>query len=286
MRCVRDDESGQTISLHYLKDGSCVVRVSIRKNEFLIPLVRFGVVFPTDTVLATSQALLLKSLLNISDREIYEACVSLDPTNSFLSGCVEAMLLDGKKYSFATREDFVGHLGSKFRVILRVPESMTDIEAGDELLRRHFFVHLGTNREKFDTIVLMVQKLYAFAHGDIVDDNPDALSSHEVLLSGHLMQMIFKEKLQEYLQGAKSIMIRDARIEPHKVVKDGKAVEYFKRCLEKNPINLTKKMEYFLATGNLRSESGLDLMQVSGYTVVAEKLNFLRYISHFRSIHR
>lgn len=26
--------------------------------------------------------------------------------------------------------------------------------------------------------------------------------------------------------------------------------------------------------------------QVSGYTIVAERLNFLRYLSHFRSIHR
>lgn len=45
-------------------------------------------------------------------------------------------------------------------------------------------------------------------------------------------------------------------------------------------------MEYFLATGNLVSNSGLDLQQTSGYTIVAEKLNFYRYISHFRSVHR
>jgi DNA-directed RNA polymerase I subunit RPA2 len=30
------------------------------------------------------------------------------------------------------------------------------------------------------------------------------------------------------------------------------------------------------------SRSGLDLSQVSGFTVVAEKLNFFRYLSHFR----
>lgn len=34
------------------------------------------------------------------------------------------------------------------------------------------------------------------------------------------------------------------------------------------------------------SPSGLDLQQASGFTIVAEKLNWLRYISHFRSIHR
>jgi hypothetical protein len=41
-------------------------------------------------------------------------------------------------------------------------------------------------------------------------------------------------------------------------------------------------MATFVHTGNLVSKSGLDLSQVSGFTVVAEKLNFFRYISHFR----
>ena len=34
------------------------------------------------------------------------------------------------------------------------------------------------------------------------------------------------------------------------------------------------------------SSTGLDLMQVSGFTVVAERLNALRYFSHFRAVHR
>eukprot|EP00970_Alexandrium_tamarense_P020418 scaffold15204_cov421-Alexandrium_tamarense.AAC.2 len=40
-----------------------------------------------------------------------------------------------------------------------------------------------------------------------------------------------------------------------------------------------KKVQHFLLTR-------LDLMQVSGYTIVAEKLNFLRFCAHFRSVHR
>jgi DNA-directed RNA polymerase I subunit RPA2 len=47
-----------------------------------------------------------------------------------------------------------------------------------------------------------------------------------------------------------------------------------------------KKVQHFLSTGNIISSSGLDLMQVSGYTIVAERLNFLRYCAHFRSVHR
>jgi DNA-directed RNA polymerase I subunit RPA2 len=47
-----------------------------------------------------------------------------------------------------------------------------------------------------------------------------------------------------------------------------------------------ERLDYFLATGNLRSDTGLDLMQATGFTVLAEKLNYLRFMSHFRAVHR
>ena len=70
------------------------------------------------------------------------------------------------------------------------------------------------------------------------------------------MTVFLKEKLLEYLLGVR-----------------GQA-------------DIGKKVYYFLATGNVLSSTGLDLMQVAGYTIVAEKLNHWRYLSHFRSVHR
>jgi DNA-directed RNA polymerase I subunit RPA2 len=61
-------------------------------------------------------------------------------------------------------------------------------------------------------------------------------------------------------------------------VQDGAVV----RKLSERMPDIGRKVEYLLNTGNLVSKSGLDLSQVSGFTVVAEKLNFFRYISHFR----
>lgn len=46
------------------------------------------------------------------------------------------------------------------------------------------------------------------------------------------------------------------------------------------------QMENFLSTGNLRSPSGLGLMQDKGLTIVAENINRMRYMSHFKAIHR
>lgn len=54
-----------------------------------------------------------------------------------------------------------------------------------------------------------------------------------------------------------------------------------RKLTDKMP-DVGKKVEYLLNTGNLVSKSGLDLSQATGYTVVAEKLNFFRYLSHFR----
>jgi DNA-directed RNA polymerase I subunit RPA2 len=47
-----------------------------------------------------------------------------------------------------------------------------------------------------------------------------------------------------------------------------------------------KRFEYFLATGNLVSQSGLDIKQTTGFCIIAEKLNYMRYIAHFRCVHR
>ncbi len=46
---------------------------------------------------------------------------------------------------------------------------------------------------------------------------------------------------------------------------------YVKKVLEKQA-DIGKAVQYLVTTGNLKTSSGLDLMQVSGYSVVAEKV--------------
>lgn len=82
-----------------------------------------------------------------------------------------------------------------------------------------------------------------------------------------------------------------------------------------NGTNIPNQLEYFLATGNLVARADLGLMQVgtsmplslyifsdygerivfkiffnnfkvAGYVLVADRLNFMRFVSHFRSVHR
>ena len=66
--------------------------------------------------------------------------------------------------------------------------------------------------------------------------------------------------------------------------------KFWTKCVDRYGMlssgGIGKKVQHFLSTGNIISSTGLDLMQVSGYTIVAEKLNFLRFCAHFRSVHR
>lgn len=97
------------------------------------------------------------------------------------------------------------------------------------------------------------------------------------------MTIFLKEKLLEYVLGIRGSLMKEIRSDPTKVDLFDSA--WLKKAMERQG-DIGKKVYYFLATGNVVSSTGLDLMQVAGYTIVAEKLNHWRYLSHFRSVHR
>jgi DNA-directed RNA polymerase I subunit RPA2 len=124
------------------------------------------------------------------------------------------------------------------------------------------------------------------AEGKCSADNADVLMNHELLLPGHLLTMIVKEKLDDILVGMKALLIKDFRGNSVKCLEDLHSSKYFQKLAEKSGCNIGRKLETFLSTGNLVTSTGLDLQQVSGYTIVAERLNIFRYLSHFQSVHR
>lgn len=130
----------------------------------------------------------------------------------------------------------------------------------------------------------MVQKLLALVGGECAADNPDSPQHQEVLLGGFLYNIILKERLDDFLNAIRVNLEQDMRRNPTAV--DFSDMKQLQRAINRAPSNIGKMLDYFLATGNLISNTGLDLSQASGYTIVAEKLNFYRYLSHFRSIHR
>lgn len=266
MRCVRPDQTSQTNVLHYLNDGNVTFRFSWRKNEYLIPVM-----------------MILRALIETNDREIFDGIVGADTANSFLTDRLELLLRSYKKYNLSSQSQTLAFLGDKFRVVLGATPDVSDVEVGKEVIRRIVLVHLPDNRDKFQMLLFMVRKLYSLVAGDCCPDNPDATQHQEVLLGGFLYGMIIKEKVEEYLQ--------NFRLQVQSDIDRGIAVnfhsrKYISRVFLRINENIGQKLQYFLSTGNLVSQSGLDLQQVSGYTVVAEKINFHRFISHFRMVHR
>ena len=281
IRSVRRDQTSQTNVLHYLVDGNVTFRFAWRKNEYLVPVI-----------------MILKALAETNDREIYEGIVG--PAGSkgieakqFVIDRVEMLLRSYKAYSLNGKASNRAFLGSKFRVVLGVADDSSDEDAGTEFLRKVLLPHLGeydvaeeNDIDKFRMLLFMVRKLYALAEGDCAVDNPDAVQSQEILLPGSLYGMIIKERLEEWLTsigaGVREWIRTNQKPFTHKEFQK----DFLTKIVRKTNENIGQALDYFLSTGNLVSPTGLDLQQISGYTVVAEKINFYRFISHFRMVHR
>ncbi|KAF8524756.1 beta and beta-prime subunits of DNA dependent RNA-polymerase [Gautieria morchelliformis] len=267
MRCVRPDESSVTNTLHYLDNGGATLRFSWRKQEYLVPVM-----------------LVLKALVGVSDREIFEGIVMQAYDDTFLTDRVELLLRSFKTYALWTGDMCLQYLGERFRVVLGVPEEWDNDRVGVWVLEKVVMVHLEWPRDKYRMLLCMLRKLYALVKGTCCADNPDSPQHQEILLPGSLYGMIIKERLDDALNQLRNQIVQDMR-------KEGAGVDFFKNTyilkhLARTNFDVGAKLTNFLATGNLVSPSGLDLQQASGFTIVAERLNWQRYISHFRSVHR
>jgi DNA-directed RNA polymerase I subunit RPA2 len=282
VRSVRPDQTSQTNVLHYLDDGNVTFRFSWRKNEYLVPVM-----------------MVMKALVETNDREIFEGLIgpagSKGAENTFLTDRVELLLRTYKAYGLYTKSKTRAYLGEKFRIVLGVPENMSDYDVGTEFLRKIVLVHLGNvnvtesqDNDKFRQLLFMVRKLYALVAGECAVDNPDAIQNQEILLGGFLYGMIVKERLDEWLSTGFRMSLREymRRWPENSFTTQAFMKDFPVKLFAKTNENIAGALEYFMSTGNLVSPTGLDLQQTSGYTVVAEKINFLRFISHFRMVHR
>ena len=280
IRSVRPDQTSQTNVLHYLSDGNVAFRFSWRKNEYLVPVM-----------------MILKALVETNDREICEGLIGRSGPkvvhDTFMSERIELLLRTYKSYKLHGKGKTRAYLGSKFKPVLFVPDDASDQEAGSEFLRKVVLVHLGNvdvtesqNNDKFRMLLFMIRKLYSLVAGDCAVDNPDAISSQEILLPGFLYGMIIKEKLEDWLGSIQPAVQDWLRTNNADFMDPDFLTEFSTKILRRTNENLGHMLEYFLSTGNLVSPTGLDLQQTSGFSVLAEKINFYRFISHFRMVHR
>lgn len=265
MRCVRNDQSIVNITLHYLNTGSVVVSFGYNKEIFFIPLL-----------------LVLRALIDTSDQQVYDELVKGKEKNTFLIGCVTGMLRQTQTLKLSTQEEALEYLGERFCIKLSVPPWYTKAQAAKFLLQQCVCVHLDSNQDKFNALTFMARKLFAFTQSECAAENADSPMNQEVLLAGHLYLMVLKEKLESWLINLRYSIEKHAKRSRRFVLNEVS----INTCATQGVGDLTRKMEYLIATGNVVSKTGLGLMQASGVSVVADKLNFMRFLSHFRCIHR
>jgi len=298
IRCARHngDMSSITNTVHYLTTGGASLRFTARKQEFLIPVILIVRALSGAHVRAQSaDAAGGGADMGITDEELYHRIVQGDDNNTFLKARAELLLQDARTRfpRLNTPKECLAYIGSRFRRVSMKAESTGNIEIGKYILRKFVLIHLVDDGDKLECLLLLLRKLYSFAAGDSGVDNADSLQNQEILTPGHLICAFVKEKFEETLAGIRLGFIQEMRKDYGRTTNRLASGDnqYWSRMVDRfggfrTAGGIGNKVKHFLSTGNIISTTGLDLMQVSGYTIVAERLNFLRYCAHFRSVHR
>ncbi|KAK1420343.1 hypothetical protein QVD17_21860 [Tagetes erecta] len=278
IRCVREDQSAVTLNLYYLSNGSARVGFRIRGRENLLPI-----------------GLVLKALIDTTDHEIFMSLTSVyNEKHEKTKGSVGTQILNEraliilnevKDLSLFTRIQCLEYIGEYFKPFMEGMQDDSHAAVADAVLRDYVLVHLENNHDKFNLLIFMAQKLFSYIDQTSVPDNPDALQTQEVLLPGHLITIYIKERLQDWLVKAKRLL--QDEVNNTKKNFDFGSLTDVKKALDKNPAKqVGLAIENMLKTGRLVSQLTLDLKEKAGMTVQAERLNFLRFLSHFRAVHR
>ncbi|KAK1442624.1 beta and beta-prime subunits of DNA dependent RNA-polymerase [Babesia gibsoni] len=298
-----DDGCSVSNILYLTVNNRCVFRTIIRSSVVLIP---FGV-------------LLRATMPFMSDEELKQRLLQDAEGNEELTIYYHRFFLDIiERDPVLSDIDFIENrylykLGNACwaQVNQYMPPGATYEECGAYLLKNYVLLQAKTNAEKFETLLYMLKKLVKVSRGEIQTENYDSFAFQELLLPGQIYSCILKESLytallkirgiyhMELMELFKSIHGSDAKRQKRRVVEidltsyDPKVLmeqliekpELFSYAIDRVAPDITKKLHYFLATGNATT-THFELPQHSGLTVVAERINYHRFMSHFRSIHR
>lgn len=265
VRTVSLDHSSTNNVLHFLNNGTAKFMFSHRKLLSYLPVM-----------------LILKSLVDYSDEQIFKDLMAGYEDDFYYNSCIRNMMQELCKENILTHHDCKNYLGQVFKDRFdKLPSWCTNVEVCNHLLKSTILIHLNSSEEKYRLIVFMTQKLFQLAQGKCKPESADSVMMQELLLGGHLYQKIFKEFLENWMANLKLNLNKKLSNDSSYQIKTDDI-----KNAGKYSGNLFRHMEHFLATGNLVSRTGLGLMQSSGLVIMAENINRMRYMSHFRAVHR
>jgi len=267
LECGKRDLTTTKNVLHFVTTGNAKYMFALNKELFFVPVM-----------------MILKCLADVPDSYIYRRLMVGVGDDPYYKGNIVNMLRELQDEGIYNQEQAQEYIGRSFRpkVGMLVPAWYTDKEVCAWLLKNSVAIHLNKDSDKFDIICVMIKKLFSLVQDKCVVEGVDSLMMHEIILGGHLYLQLLKEKLDDFLTILKSVILRKAKtVGPTFDL----TPTVMNNCATKTG-NLEKPFENFLGTGNLPSRTGLGLMQDKGLTIMAENINRMRYMAHFRAIHR
>ncbi|KAF6208467.1 hypothetical protein GE061_016923, partial [Apolygus lucorum] len=264
IRSVKPDQTAANNVLHFVNDGSVRVMFSYMKSMYYAPLI-----------------LIIKCLVDVSDEAIFKKIVEGYEDDLYMKSCVLNMLRALHYENIHSQYDARKFLGETFRPKLSwlLPVSCTEEDVCNFVLKHSMLIHLDEYEDKWHCLVFMIQKLYCTVGNKSIMENVDGVMMQELLMGGHLYLQVLKEKLQTWLGVLKREFSRAS-------VKAEMSHNQMSMFLKRLAAPIENGMENFLSTGCIRSPSGLGLMQESGLVIIAENINRMRYMSHFKAVHR
>ncbi|KAG9508453.1 DNA-directed RNA polymerase I subunit RPA2, partial [Fragariocoptes setiger] len=272
MRCVGDSHIGQNMVLHYLTNGTAKLKLFYKGQQLFLPLM-----------------LVARALVDHTYFRIFQLFMRGKESNAFYRGCVVSMIRlvkQSSEQSINSREQALAYIGEKFRHKILLPAWYSDLEVGEHFIKTSMAIHLPNNEDKLNCLVMMTQKLFALAKVECAIENADNPMFHEIHTSGQIFFTLLIERIDQFLSGLKMCFdhhLKKLESSDKQFKMDG---DLMLRMLRLRYGTIVRPLEFLIATGNLQSTTGLGMMQRVGISVMAEKINYLRFVSHFRSVHR
>lgn len=287
--------------LHHFSDHSIKIKVKIGKKDYYIPI-----------------PLILRALSGKTDKEIYNSLCALVEDDPELEEYVDLLLQSFSLHRVYTQEGALTYLGNWFKILympkreyltvtekspeiakLRdsLPEDIdefvslvsqymhckTDKEYGELFLKEAIAVHLEKNEDKYNLLLQCIVKLFRQAAKKIVPDSVDTVMMHELITIGDLFTEILAERIQHarratirYFLG--TIILRSKEL----------SISVIKKIIQHSFTDFSSGFAKLLSTGvlDIGNISNFAMMQQAGFSIIAERLNHWRFISHFQSVHR
>ena len=250
--------------LHYLNNGMFCLCVKLNKATYVLPLM-----------------LVIKAFANMLDVEIYREMVQTKEDDYYFKTCIQNMLRQLLPYKLETCQSVFAYIGKIFAHRLGTPEWYSDEKNGEYFLKNNILVHLNTYEEKFRFLCIMTRKVYDFALKKCFLDGLDSLQITEVMVPGHLYQVFLIERLNMWCRQLKKVIQKKLVIDPAVQVN----AAYIQACMSMVS-DITRGFVSLMATGNMGSRDGLGIPQNNGLVVQGDKLNYIRFVSHFRAVHK